>query len=476
MLAIPALVLLVACIYAHPQDVFHSLRAVPILYVLLGLSIFGGAVDLRLKTLELRSGPLLPWVLAFVGWSAFTVLLHAPGSAAAPIADLAIGATLYGLIAHCVPTFRALHWVAGAILVMVIFICFVGAHQGFAPKGCVEVVEAPSGETLSWTPDGRACETIRNCYDEGAEPGADYACEHVGLLGTTSVGGGRVRYLGVLQDPNELALAGAVGLPLAFALGAGRRKTPWRVAVWACVLVLVLLCAVLTESRGGQLVVLAVLAVYGYKRLGAKGLVLGALLAAPLLLLHERNGEEATSSTLQRLDCWASALSIARGHPLLGVGLGQFTEHATMTAHNAYLLALAELGVPGMVLFSIVLYLAAKIPFVVLRETGPAAAVAGAGVGGGGGGATWAGSIAHDWAVGLLAAFAGLAVGIFFLSFTYHYVLWIYVGLSGALFAAVRAHDPSLRVRFGLVDLLIVCAMDLAIVAGARLYTGWALR
>ena len=76
----------------------------------------------------------------------------------------------------------------------------------------------------------------------------------------------------------------------------------------------------------------------------------------------------------------------------------------------------------------------------------------------------------------LLAAFAGLVVGIFFLSFAYHYVLWIYIGLSGALYSAVRTHDPSFRVRFGLNDLALVVAANVGIVATVYLYTRWALR
>jgi len=76
----------------------------------------------------------------------------------------------------------------------------------------------------------------------------------------------------------------------------------------------------------------------------------------------------------------------------------------------------------------------------------------------------------------MLASFAGLAVGIFFLSFTYHYVLWIYIGLSGALYATVRAHHPGLNVRFGLVDAVLVVAADVVVLASVYLYTRWSLR
>ena len=68
--------------------------------------------------------------------------------------------------------------------------------------------------------------------------------------------------------------------------------------------------------------------------------------------------------------------------------------------------------------------------------------------------------IVEPSAMALAAAFAGLSVGVFFLSFTYHYVLWIYIGLSGALYSNVRKLDASFRVIFGWRDLLLVASAD----------------
>ena len=51
----------------------------------------------------------------------------------------------------------------------------------------------------------------------------------------------------------------------------------------------------------GQLVFLTVLGVYFIRRFGvAKGLIAGALLGMPILLLGGRSGEEADSSAMER--------------------------------------------------------------------------------------------------------------------------------------------------------------------------------
>jgi hypothetical protein len=102
-----------------------------------------------------------------------------------------------------------------------------------------------------------------------------------------------------------------------------------------------------------------------------------------------------------------------------------------------------------MMLFSILVYISAKIPFQALR-TGARSA--------------------QPYAMALLASFAGLAIGMFFLSFAYHYVLWIYIGLSGALFAAIRTHDPTFRVKFGWRDLALVGIANVTIIGCVYIY------
>jgi O-antigen ligase len=135
---------------------------------------------------------------------------------------------------------------------------------------------------------------------------------------------------------------------------------------------------------------------------------------------------------------------------LLGVGYSQFTEHHYLTAHNAYILSAGELGLPGMWLFIILMLLAIKIPIAALQHPAHDAE----------------GQQAKSLAMAMLATFGGTAVGIFMLSWTYHYVLWIHFGLSGALYATIKARDPSFEVRLTRRDMAIAFGLCVAIIVG----------
>jgi hypothetical protein len=76
------------------------------------------------------------------------------------------------------------------------------------------------------------------------------------------------------------------------------------------------------------------------------------------------------------------------------------------------------------------------------------------------------GQSAKSLAMALLAAFGGAVCGAFFLSWTYHNVLWIHLGLSGALYATIKARDPSFEVRVTRRDMLLGLGIALAILAG----------
>jgi O-antigen ligase len=324
-------------------------------------------------------------------------------------------------------------------------------EQGLSSPGCHRV--ALEAGHVVYLYDGRPCrpEDRGSCEGDGAEPGFDYRCEQVGLMGTQT-DHGRVRYRGTLQDPNELALAVGITLPFAFAF-LDRRRSGSRWLLAAVAVAAIGLCVFFTKSRGGQLVFLSVLAVYFVQRFGIwKGLAMGVVLALPLLLFGGRDTAEGDASTMERLECWWVGLHLLVASPVFGVGFGQFTEHHYLTAHNSFVLTAAELGLPGLLLWTSVVYTALKIPWVALRSGLP--------------------PVARSWSLAVLAATTGLAVGSFFLSYAYKDVFWIFVGLSGVLYAAIRAHDPGFRVAFRLRDLAVVGAADAVILLALAVYTG----
>ena len=57
-----------------------------------------------------------------------------------------------------------------------------------------------------------------------------------------------------------------------------------------------------------------------------------------------------------------------------------------------------------------------------------------------------------------------------FLSIPHHPLVWLVMGMLGALDAAVRAHEPTFNVRFGLRQFLSACGTAILFVAGVYLY------
>ncbi|MDB4967897.1 MAG: hypothetical protein JWN44_3586 [Myxococcales bacterium] len=406
--------LLLGLIYGRPQELVEILRPLPLFYAFVALALLGWLTDLRLRKTRPAFAPADGAVAAFVVWVLATVAMRRPDDLAKQTVELLIPLVGYFLLAHAIQSFRAFQLVAATVLVLTLYLAAVAVHQGLAPRGC-HVVD-PRSEDAAASYDGRRCDVVEECAG-GDDPTAEYACEKAGLFGTSSVAGGRVRYRGALADPEALALVVALGLPFAFALFT-RRPGFLRGLVVVASLCLVGGCVLYTGSRGGQVAYLAVLATYLVRRFGWKGLVAAGLLALPVVL-------------------------VARGD----------AEVAARASRGSYALVAAELGFPGLVAWGSVLYLSAKIPIVAIRRYGNDSST----------------KLARTWALSLLAALAGLGVGLFFVPFAYHQLFWIVMGLCAAFYAACRAHDPGFEVRYGWRDLVAVVAGATALV----LYQGW---
>jgi O-antigen ligase len=218
---------------------------------------------------------------------------------------------------------------------------------------------------------------------------------------------------------------------------------------------------VFSGSRGGQLVFLTATGVYFVRRFGWRGIMVGAIFGAGMLMMGGRGGDDAEASSLERTRCMYMGMQMFRESPLFGVGQGQFTEHHVQTAHNSYALVAAELGLPGMLLWVALVYMSVKIPIAALRQAERGDIVLdGAG---------------RAWAVALIASLAGMCVGVFFLSFSYHNVLWISLGLAGAYFGCVRAHEPRFEVKISWKEVGGMLAFCCVLIAMLTTYSGYML-
>jgi general stress protein CsbA len=449
--------LLVVVLLVRPQEFIPALQSLSVLNAVAALAALGIALELALGKKSSLWTPQLPWLAGFVGWC-FLVTVRRLGREGLVVAWEFVGLSAVFMVVVAFAIRTTAHWraIAASLVVVAVLIAATCTHQSTQQAECIAIDTSSvggerSGEGVS---DGRSCDNAFVC-ENGGKAHTAYACEKIGLFGTFTEGR-RVRWRGTLGDPNELALLLGTTMPLVFAFAASSTKKGWATIAATVVLGVMLVCVVLTGSRGGQLVVTTVFGVYFVRRYGFRGALAGALLALPVLLFGGRSGEEAESSSLERIDLLYEGMDMIRAYPVLGVGAGQFVDHAWngITAHNSYVLAAAELGLPGSLLWTMLVYASMKIPWVVATRPPP-------GVDPG----------FRALAFALCVAFAGMLVGVFFLSFCYKAVLFIFFGLSAAMYRVVRNACPDFELVVSPKEIARVAVADAAILAFVLLYS-----
>jgi O-antigen ligase len=240
--------------------------------------------------------------------------------------------------------------------------------------------------------------------------------------------------LGVgLYEPNYFAANLVLVIPLALAI-AGVQLTPARRTLWLAGALLLVAMLVLTASRGGFLGLLVATALFVYRRRGA-GAALGLLGALILAALPTSLGERALAPLLSGGESpagleasneahvalfWAALRMIADA-PLTGVGPDNFKMLSAaysgldrdFIAHNSYLELAAELGLPVLVIF---LLLVAAVFRGLSRAALPQA--------------DFEGRELAAWAEGLRCGLAGFLVAGLFISAQYEKWFWLVVFLS----------------------------------------------
>ncbi|HEY5950569.1 MAG TPA: O-antigen ligase family protein [Kofleriaceae bacterium] len=440
MFALPGIGLLIVFILARPQEFWPLLQKVPFLHLGAALAVIGYVIDVRLHRLQPIAVNTLPWVIGFFAWCLISMAFNVPEQLPHTALEMAILFALYGTIAHGIQRFRTMQAVMGVLAATCAFIAVVCVHQGFAAKQCIGGTGVVGD--IDGRPDGRPCESYLQCLGPDAEPGFEYRCERVGFFDTYTIEG-RVRYVGELHDPNEVALTiAAAGIAVLIAFALRKRRTGGQLLMVLGVLLMVA-TVWLTKSRGGLIAALLVPGVYIFRRYGIRAVIPLLVMAVPLLVLGGRSDSKAEVSTMLRYEAWAAGLDMVKHHPFVGVGPRMFTDHHYLTAHNTYVLTVAELGIVGMFLFVSILYLSFKTLYVGIKDLTKVPGTAAAQV----------------WGMALMAGLAGIAFQINTLSFAYHSVIWLFFGLIGAWYSTVRHHRPELKVHMTLRDVLIVAVL-----------------
>ncbi len=190
--------------------------------------------------------------------------------------------------------------------------------------------------------------------------------------GQADIEGNRAGFVGMLGDPNDLALVLLMYIPLLGELAFSARGVR-RTAAFLGFSILIL-GVLATVSRGGALGLATALGVGFYDRWPKRlrVLLVPTMAAAVLSLmlvagLNERNsgavaGTGIDESSQNRLDAWQAGFRMTKAHPVFGVGLGEFAwsypAYASSAlrwqpteAHNSFIQVAAETGIVGFIPF-----------------------------------------------------------------------------------------------------------------------------
>lgn len=294
-----------------------------------------------------------------------------------------------------------------------------------------------------------------------------------GWTGMPTVQDGRIQYVGIFSDPNDLAMVFVMSIPMALLLGArggllGLRRLWWWLAV-----ALLLYGVYLTDSRGAFLAVMAMLGVWVWRR---RGMVVASLLGvaglAVLMMLPTRMQEldASEASAYGRIDAWYEGTQMFVSNPIFGVGVGNFTEHNFLTAHNSFVLVLAESGIVGFTIWLALVGYPFLMTLAVIRHRPELADAGSANL--------WHGERAA--ATTLLISMVGFFACAFFLSRSYIIILYLLLGLITGWYMGAQRRWPGLPVfnwqsdivRWGMIAL--GSAVTLWLVVKVLLRMAWA--
>jgi hypothetical protein len=416
--------------YIHPGQLVPALAPYRITYwvAMAGLAVAIASLAVRGK--HLTANLQLWGVIGFTVVMAVSLVLAERWLGAPMLVIQRFGPSLtIFLLAICgVTSFVRFRATIVCVIVLTAILVLQGAaayHFGFnsrlflldlTARGDDEAATAGEWASSEWEPESidRVSDDVWSGEVDGGEAADDPSR-------TTP----RIRALGFMHDPNDLAM----GLIVALGLIGGMWKPTTKLsdvllAAAACVFVYGIY---LTRSRGGAIALVVVLWRFTARRVGQMpAFLLLVTLGAGVMALDfggRSLSTELDESASDRIVAWTEGFEMLKEQPLLGVGYGGFVDRHTLTAHNSLVLCFAETGLIGCFLW-------VGLLVITLLELQGVMSVHGDGP---------IDEFARHGAEGLQLALVGFMTAAFFLSRTFAPTVYLVIGLSAALAVMVRA-------------------------------------
>lgn len=237
---------------------------------------------------------------------------------------------------------------------------------------------------------------------------------------------------GIFGNSNDLALHLATMVPLAVGFAFASKSFLRKILYIACA-VLFVWAIVVTFSRGGFLG-LFIAALVLTRKIGRRNKFLstGALVLAMLTLLTFAPGSylgrvstifnsaaDVTGSSSQRTEILIRSIMVTLRYPLFGVGVGNFHYKSVqeLVSHNAYTQVSAEMGIPALVIYVMLMVYPLRRLREIERQTQDRPDK----------------RKFYYWSIGIQTAIIAYMVSSFFASVAYQWYIYYLVGYAVAL-------------------------------------------
>ncbi len=190
----------------------------------------------------------------------------------------------------------------------------------------------------------------------------------IGLAGQFMSRQGRINWIGIFSDANDLALSFVIIIP--FLLGfLFNSSSSFRVKIITIpVLGTFLYAMYLTNSRGGVLALMVVIFlffIFKFKKRRHKiiGGIIGGFLAFLIFIFGPSRMSMITTaegSAFGRVEAWHEGFQMLKSNPFFGVGKGMFMKDYRLVAHNSFIHCAAETGFIGLFFWIALFYLCLK--------------------------------------------------------------------------------------------------------------------